>query len=69
MQVRAHRIAREALLPEPRREFSNARRRVYGDALEHINQVRVRIDAVQSARNDQALNDTNVSRAELSPAK
>jgi hypothetical protein len=57
------------LLPEPRREFSHARRRMYGDALEHIDQIRVRIDAMQSARNDQTLNDADVSCAEFSPTK
>jgi hypothetical protein len=42
---------------------------VYGDALEHIDQIRVWIDAVQSARDDQTLDDPDVSCAEFGPAK
>ncbi len=39
------------------------------DALQHIDQIGVRIDAVQSAGDDQALDDTDVFGAELGPAE
>jgi hypothetical protein len=43
------RIVGEMLFPEPRRQFGNPSGGVFPDALEHIDEIRVRIDAVQSA--------------------
>ena len=39
------------------------------DALQYIDQVGVRIDAVQPAGDDQALDDTDLFGAQLSPAE
>ena len=47
------RIVGEMLFPEPRRQFGNPSDGVFPDALEHIDEIRVRIDAVQSAGDDQ----------------
>ena len=42
---------------------------MFADPLQHIDQVGVRIDAVEPARYDQALDDADVLGAELGPAK
>ncbi len=39
------RIVGEMLFPEPRRQFGNPSGGVFPDALEHIDEIRVRIDA------------------------
>jgi hypothetical protein len=69
VQIRAQRIAREVMLPQPRRELGHARGRVLADALQHIHQIGVRIDAVQPAGGDQALQDAGVFGADFAPAK
>jgi hypothetical protein len=42
---------------------------VLRDALQDINEIGIRIDAVQSAGDDQTLDDSDVSGAEFGPAK
>ena len=59
----------EILLPEPRGEFGNASRGVVADALDHINEVGIRINAVQPAGNDQAFDDPDLFGAKLGPAE
>jgi hypothetical protein len=39
------------------------------DPLQYVGEVGVEIDAVQTARHDQTLSDTDVLRAEFGPAK
>jgi hypothetical protein len=57
------------LFPEPWRQFGNPRCGVLCDALEHIDEIGIRIDAVQSAGDDQTLDDADVSGAEFGPAE
>ena len=57
------------LRPESRREFSDSAGGVLADALEDVDEVGVRIDAVQSAGGDQALDDADVPGAEFGPAE
>jgi hypothetical protein len=45
------------------------RGRMLADTLEHIDDVGVRIDSVQAACDDQALDDTDVFGAQLRPAE
>ena len=69
VQVRAQRLVGEVLLPQPGRELGHARGRVLSDALQHVHQIGVRIDAVQPASGDQALHDASVLGADLAPAE
>jgi hypothetical protein len=69
MQVRAKRLVGEVLLPQPRREFGHAGRGVLAHTLQHIDEVRVRIDPVQTAGDDQALNDARVFGADFGPTE
>lgn len=69
MYVRVQRIGCEQLLPQPRGEFGRAFGRMLTDALQHIYQIRVGIDAVQLAGADQALDDADVLGAQFGPAK
>lgn len=55
MDIGAQRIDCEVLLPQPRGEFCNAAGGMFTDALQDIDQVGVRIDAMQSAGDYQAL--------------
>ena len=57
------------LLPQARREFGDAARGVFTDPLQHIDQVGVWVDAVQSASDDQTLDDADVFGAEFGPAE
>ena len=69
MQVGAKWVLGEVLLPQTWRELCDPGSGVQRDALEHINEIGVRIDAVQAAGDDQALDDADVPGAELGPAK
>jgi hypothetical protein len=69
VQVGAQWIIREMLFPQPGRQFCNPRSGVLGDALQDIDEIGIRIDAVQSASDDQTLDDSDVSGAEFGPAK
>ena len=59
----------EAFFPQPRRQRGDVAGRVTLDALEHVDQVGVRIDALQAARNEQALEDPDVLRPDFRPAE
>ena len=59
----------EVLLPEPWREEMDVARWVALDTLQDIHQVGVRIDALQTARPQQALDDADVLGANLGPTK
>ena len=59
----------EVLFPEPRRQFGDSRCGVLADPLQDIDQIGVRVDAVQSTSDDQTLDDADVPGAELSPTE
>jgi hypothetical protein len=67
--IGAQRVGREVLLPQARREFGDAARGVFADPLQHIDQIGIRVDAVESASHDQTLDDANVLCTEFGPAK
>ena len=69
VQVRSQRIVAEVLRPESRREFSDSAGGVLADALEDVDQVGVRIDAVKSAGGDQTLDDADVPGAQFGPTE
>ena len=69
MQGRSQRIAGEALLPQSRREFVDAAGRMLTDSLQHIDQIVVGIDLVESAGDDQALHDPDLPGAQFGPAE
>ena len=69
MQVGAQRVIREVLFPQTRRELCDPGCGVLRDALEHIDEVGVRIDAVKAAGDDQALDDADVAGTELGPTE
>lgn len=57
------------LLPEPRCEKMDLSRRVVFDALQDIHQVGVRVDALEAARPQEALDDADVLGSDLGPAE
>ncbi|GAB1425839.1 hypothetical protein MASR2M16_30730 [Thauera terpenica] len=57
------------LLPQPRRELRDVGGRVLADALEHVDEIVVRIDFVESTGRNQALDDADMLGAELGPAE
>jgi hypothetical protein len=59
----------EQCLPVSWSEFLDAGGGVLGYALQHIDQVRVNIDSVQAAGDDQALHYADIARAEFGPAE
>jgi hypothetical protein len=69
VDIRAHRIIGEHCFPHARCEFFDAAGGVLGDALQHIGEVDVRVNVVQSAGGEQALNDADALSADFSPAK
>ena len=62
-------LAAKCCFPEARRELGDAAGRMFADPLQHIDEVGVRIDAVQSAGDDQTLDDADVLGAEFGPAE
>ena len=58
-EVRAQRVLGEALLPLARGEFDHPRARMLTDALLHLDQIGIGIDAVQTTGDDQALHDAH----------
>ena len=56
-------------LPEARREFNCTLGRMIGDTLQHVDQVFVRSDVMESAGCEQTLDDGHVLRADLGPAE
>ncbi len=69
IEISTERFVREVLLPEPRREEMNLTGGMGIDALEHIDEVDVGVNALQSARGNQALHDAHILRADLRPAE
>ena len=69
MDLRAHRVGGEVLLPQERCQFSDPAGRLFADPLQRIDEVNVRIDAVQATGDDQTLDDTDVFGAEFGPAE
>jgi hypothetical protein len=67
VQVGAQRIVGETLLPQTGRQFCHARCGMQSDALKHVDEIGIRIDAVQSARDDQALDYSDISPARATP--
>ena len=57
------------LLPKSWGEIGDAARWMQGDALQDIDQVGVGVDAVQTAGDDEGLDDADVLGAEFGPAK
>jgi len=69
VQVRSQRIGSELIFPDAGRERFDFAGRMLVDPLQHIDQVGVRIDAVQPAGGQQALDDADVPGAGLGPAE
>ena len=69
MDLGAHGVGGEVLFPQTRRQFGDAAGRMLADPLQNIDEVGVRIDAVQPAGDDQTLDDADVRGAELSPSR
>ena len=67
--VGAQRIGGEVLLPQSRRELGDAAGRMLADSLQHIDQIGGGINVVQSAGDDQTLDDADVLGAEFGPAE
>jgi hypothetical protein len=65
----AHGAGGEVLFPQSWREFGDVACGMLADPLQHIDEISIRIDAVEPARDDQALDDADVLRAELGPAE
>jgi hypothetical protein len=69
VDVGAQGIGCEVLLPEPRSQFCNAVCRVFTDPLQYVDEIAVGIDTVQTASDDQALDDPDMFGAQLGPTK
>ena len=65
----AQRVIGEEGFPEPGGELGDARGGMLADALQDVDQVGVGIDAMESAGDDQALDDADLFGAELGPAE
>lgn len=63
------RAAGEALLPEPRGQFGDARSWVVPNALQNVHQVVVGIDLMQAAGREQTLHYADVLGTELCPGE
>ena len=62
VDVCAQRICGEVPLPQARREFGDAAGGMFADPLQHIDEIGVGIDAVESAGDDPTLEDADVLR-------
>ena len=69
MQARAQRVGGEQRLPPPGRQLGDACSGMLADPLQHVDEVRVRVDALQAASCDQALHDARVFGANFGPAE
>ena len=69
VNIRPHRIVRKAIFPEARRQRGDVASRMMFHALQDVDQIRVRIDPLQSTGRNQALKHPNVLGPELGPAK
>ena len=52
------------LLPQSRRELGDVARGVQGDSLQHVDEVGVGVDSVQTTGDDEGLDDADVLGAE-----
>ena len=57
------------LLPQSRRELGDVARGVQGDSLQHVDEVGVGVDSVQTTGDDEGLDDADVLGAEFGPAE
>ena len=69
MQRRSQRVVGEEWLPVSRGEFMDLAGGMLPDALQDIDEVVVRVDPVQSAGDDQTLQDADVFGPDLGPAE
>jgi len=69
VQIGAEGIIGEQCLPTPRREFVYATGGMVGNALQDVDEVVVRIDALQAAGDAEALHDADVFGAHLGRAE
>jgi hypothetical protein len=69
IEVRSPRIIGEAFFPEPRRERGNVAGGMIFHALQHVDQVGVRIDPLQPAGGQQTVEDPDVLGPDLGPAE
>ena len=69
MQVRAQRAVGEQRLPPPGRQLGGASSGMLADPLRQVDEVRVRVDALQAAGGDQALHDASVLGANFGPTE
>ena len=59
----------ELRFPHARRQFDDLARRVFADTLQYIDQVGVRIDALQPASDQQALDETDALGTDFGPSE
>ena len=69
MQVGAQGVVGEQRLPLPGREVRDATCRMLADPLQYVDEIRIRVDALQPAGGDQALHDARVLGANFGPTK
>ncbi len=69
MQIRSQRLIGEVQFPQPWRERGHVGGRVLPHALQHVHEVGGRVDALQQAGGDEALDDPHVLRTDLRPAE
>jgi hypothetical protein len=69
VEIRAQGILREVLFPQPRREEMDVKGGMGIDALEHIDEIDVGINALEAARSNQTLDDADIMRAHFGPAE
>jgi len=69
IKVRSPWIIGEAFFPEPRRERGDVAGGVIFHALQHIDQVGVRVDALQPTSGQQTVEDPDVLGPDLGPAE
>jgi len=62
-------VVGESRLPQPGSELGDPRGGMLAHALQDIDEIDVRVDALEPASRDQALHDASVLGADLGPAK
>ena len=62
-------VGGESIFPEPRRQRGDIAGRMALDTLQHVDEVSVRIDALQPTRGEEALEDPDVLRSDLRPTE
>lgn len=69
IEIGAQRLVGEVFFPQPRREELDLQRRMRIDALQHIDQIAIGIDAVQATRGEHTVDDADLSRADFRPTE